>query len=853
MSTSHDGPASPLFTPLAIHGNTTMARLAKDGRFSEHLRTQVKHAITGQCTCWGIPFEVKRVVSAVDKTVTIPVPVTTPWLVFLHTSDRELISMNTSGIDTAPHGQMALGIEAAEYVFCYEDGKEVSVPIRWRHQIGMITRVWGENCFQAQAHCKPYPIHPLSEQPFDKAEWGWTQTRIMQPDAGAWMNWVWAWENPRPNSPLAALRITPRAGKVILSGLAYGSVVSQPLRWERRRKAILKLPAGTKYKKALESEGRSKHVQLDMGQVISVSPRPVYPNETWARTYNDQIPPISDDEVLIEYTAHPDAHFHFEDGAMVPVRHVEQAPKSGPLTVVTPATQRVHLTVIEKGSGKKVPVRLHVHGQAGEYLPPVDRHRIPNPLWFEDYSCDFFSDGKHACTYISGETTIDLPVGDVFVEVSKGFEIRPVRKVCKVTKTTTTITLTVEKVLGWRERGWVTADTHVHFLSPRTAQLEGEAEGVNVVNLLASQWGELMTNVGDFDGKTTYGSKEAGGSGEWLVRVGTENRQHVLGHISLIGYQGGIIAPMTTGGPDESALGDPVENLLMEWARLCRDQGGLVVIPHFPQPRAEHAASLIEGLVDGVEMTSANYRFGGINPYSLSDWYRYLNCGYFVPAVGGTDKMSASMLLGALRTYAKLPKTRTFDYASWMDAVRSGNTFVTFGPLMEFSVGSKSPGSRIALKRSGGTLDIAFDVASVTVPMSRVDLIVNGEIRESRKVRAHEDAGHWSVKVDRSSWLALLVRGRHTDMPEYIAAHSSPVMVFVEGTPFYSAADAMTILDQLEGAMAFLSTLATPTEAKAYKRMRMALEAAYRKLHNRMHVEGHDHPHTHVTDHREHH
>jgi hypothetical protein len=82
-----------------------------------------------------------------------------------------------------------------------------------------------------------------------------------------------------------------------------------------------------------------------------------------------------------------------------------------------------------------------------------------------------------------------------------------------------------------------------------SALLEGEAEGVNVVNLLASQWGELMTNVGDFDGRTTWGSREAGGDGEYLVRVGTENRQHVLGHISLLGYRGNIIAPMTTRGP----------------------------------------------------------------------------------------------------------------------------------------------------------------------------------------------------------------------------------------------------------------------------------------------------------------
>ena len=56
-------------------------------------------------------------------------------------------------------------------------------------------------------------------------------------------------------------------------------------------------------------------------------------------------------------------------------------------------------------------------------------------------------------------------------------------------------------------KGWVTADTHVHFLSPSTALLEGQAEDVHVVNLLASQWGEMFSNVSDFDGRTTLGAR----------------------------------------------------------------------------------------------------------------------------------------------------------------------------------------------------------------------------------------------------------------------------------------------------------------------------------------------------------
>jgi hypothetical protein len=187
---------------------------------------------------------------------------------------------------------------------------------------------------------------------------------------------------------------------------------------------------------------------------------------------------------------------------------------------------------------------LHIHGEYGEYLPPLDRHRLLNPMWFEDYAPEFPHLGIHFSTYIPGETRVRLPLGRIYLEVSKGFEIRPLRTIATVQANTEVITLELEKVLRWRERGWATADTHVHFLSPSTAALEGSAEGVNVVNLLASQWGELMTNVGDFDGKSTFGSRESGGDGEWLVRVGTENRQHVLGHISLLGYRGEAITPL---------------------------------------------------------------------------------------------------------------------------------------------------------------------------------------------------------------------------------------------------------------------------------------------------------------------
>jgi len=188
-----------------------------------------------------------------------------------------------------------------------------------------------------------------------------------------------------------------------------------------------------------------------------------------------------------------------------------------------------------------------------------------------------------------------------------------------------------------------------------------------------------------------------------------------------------------------------------------------------------------------------------------------------------------------------------------MDAVRRAETFVTYGPLLEFSVDGYPMGSRIEMSASGGTVDVCWEVASVTIPMTRVELVVNGEIRESLALSSQATYGHWSVKLDKSSWLALLVRGHYADKPEIIAAHSSPVMVMVEGSPMLAAADAVTILDQIEGALAYLDTVGTRAEDVAYKRMRMVLQSAHRTLHNRMHQLGYYHDHTPVTDHPEHH
>ncbi len=837
MPVFKDGPASPLFRPLFFSGNAASGPLSRD-LVSKEMAEASRWAPGGSCVIYGIPFRIGRAAVLVRNPVMLKFKaIRAPWFVFAHTSDALPQQSDASGFISASIGYGRLGEHAADYEVLRADGSRETLAIRRRYQIGAFRGPWGENCFEARAAGKPYSIRAHHEQM--TAGWGYSQTRAQAGAHWRWRTWLWAWENPRPEVPIVGLRLLPVKGPVVLFAVSAGNVSSNPLRWETRRKLTWRMPEGIKFEPRLDDLGNLKQIRLDLGQVIRVEAKRIYPQKDWEHSLLNSSAPPSDRDLLVEYTAHPEARFHFAGGKMRPV----SKGKAPELKTVPPARQRVELKVADRATGKPVAVKLHVHGASGEYLVPVDRHRIPNPAWFEDYSADVVHDGAHKATYISGETALDLPRGEVFIEVSRGFEVRPRRLRVRVGPSTRKITIALDKVLRWREKGWVSADTHVHFISPVTGLLEGAGEGVNIVNLLASQWGELMTNVGDFDGKTTWGSREAGGDGEYLVRVGTENRQHILGHISLLGYRGRIIAPMTTGGPDESALGDPVEILLSEWAEKCRRQGGLVVLPHFPNPRAEGAAAIVLDRVDGVEMTSWENLYGGIDPYALSDWYRYLNCGHLVAAVGGTDKMEASTAVGTVRTYARLASGRPFTYQEWVKSVRRAETFVTYGPLIEFMADGYPPGSRVKLKRSGGSLDIDWRVASVVTPMTKVELVVNGIIRESREVAPGAGAGSFRLRAESSCWAAILVRGRYKGKPEIIAAHSSPVMVEVAGTPFLAGADADTILQQIEGSLAFLDCVGTRAETAAYKRMRRLLIGAHRQMHNRLHAAGVFHRH----------
>ena len=851
------GPASDCFQPLPLTDACNVVRAV------------LPHALTppaalaqafGAQVFRGIPFLLgpagaDNVVLVDGEPVTVAARgLTARYLVFVHyVADRA--SNYMPGFADSDADGNELGDHVADYVLRYADGTEHVHAIRRRFAIQQAHIGWGASPFAAVPLLADQVIASSAEDQAagrTPAAYGRGETRHSSGrDAGPG-GWLYALPNPHPDRAIDALELRPADEPCAVYGIAATELTDHPLRPGTRRKVVVELAPGMSFNRAGELDG----VDVDLGTVISARRALDYDAAAWRSGTPNVQPALSATRALIEYAAHPAAKLYLGDRA-VSLQEVSgvraEVPGASQAAAVASAERPVKITVTERGSSQPVAVRLHLHGAAGEYLPPRGYHRTVNGNWFEDNYGEFVN-GLNQYAYIPGECVADLPLGEVFVEICRGYEVRPLRARVTVTPQTDELTFELERVLRWSERGWVTADTHVHFLSPQTALLEGAAEGVNVVNLLASQWGEMFSNVSDFDGATTLGARDFGGNGEFLVRVGTENRMQVLGHISLLGYAGAMIHPLCTGGPSESAIGDPQEVTMADWAARCLQQGGLVVMPHGPNPQCERAADIVLGVVDAMEMMTFNPCDFQLNPYGIADWYRYLNLGYRLPVVGGSDKMAAASQLGGVRTYTQLGELE-FTYDNWMAALRAGNTFVTVGPLAELTVEGRAPGATVELPRGGGTIHVQWRIESVAVPISSVELIHGGVVAEQADGRgALSLSGTATVHVQDSSWLALRVRGSYrSERPLDIAAHTSAVQVRVGGARPFSAHDAGLILDQIEGALAYVDTIAPRPDPNRYRQLRATLEGAWNRLHQTMHRQGVFHQHTPLHDHTSHH
>jgi hypothetical protein len=457
-----------------------------------------------------------------------------------------------------------------------------------------------------------------------------------------------------------------------------------------------------------------------------------------------------------------------------------------------PTGARVRVTT---ASGRYVPPEAHTYGLILKMFGP-DRDQVAH-RWF----------------YTDGSFRLRAPLGAVRVEMRKGMEFKSVdTRVDLAGAGTTQKTFTLARWIDMPKRGWHAADVHLHFFDPPSAKFEMAIEDVKVVNVL------VMNQLGAITDRERFtGALDSISDPTHLVYYNEEFRNGRLGHLALLNLKR-LVEPISTGrlGAPEPQFfrsahfslldssrgrnGDAAspDRLLIEAMRETHRQGGLVNWAHLRQ-ELEFPLDAALGEIDTVDILTDT-----MMPETLEFWYAMLNCGFRLPATGGTDRAAPHIPIGHQRVYTRL--SAPFTYQQWIDAIRKGASFVTNAPMLGLTVDVLEPGDERVLSAPGKLPVTAW--AESQLPFRTLDLVVNGNVVRS----VEPDSGGkrarltFDVPVDGPAWIAARAMGeRHPEImyyphPEWshpVVAHTSPVWVKYKAERLRVPASASFLLERL--------------------------------------------------------
>jgi hypothetical protein len=426
---------------------------------------------------------------------------------------------------------------------------------------------------------------------------------------------------------------------------------------------------------------------------------------------------------------------------------------------------------IKGATGKPTPARLRITDGGGAYHAPLGRQAHFLSGAGQDVGGQVLLEGK-AFAYVDGVCEVKLPAGPLTVAIDKGVEYLPVRRQLNLNAGQIALRFTIDRWTDDRPAGWFAGDTHAVAMSPHAALLEGAAEGLSVVQLLAHECPPEADRPAAVSNLLAFSGVEAAlRSPECFVAVNTRNTHPILGSVSLLNCHRPIF-PLRFGRPGELDHWS-----VSDWCDQCHRKQGLVVWPDLPRltdehPQGEALAALILGKIDAFEIGPAS----GLDGAAMRLWYRLLDCGLRPVLVGGSGKDSNAIPLGAVRTYARLPPGEEPSPAAWIEAVRGGCTFVTNGPLISLDVAGREPGNAVSIE-PGQRLAIHAQTRSAA-PLDCLEVLAGGAVIAS--ATASGDRRSITVEADlecaKSAWIVARCRGEGSRF-----AHTNAVFVEVPG------------------------------------------------------------------------
>lgn len=377
----------------------------------------------------------------------------------------------------------------------------------------------------------------------------------------------------------------------------------------------------------------------------------------------------------------------------------------------------------------------------------------------------------------TGDFDIQLPDGEWRISVDHGMEYIPVTKTFRVDgETDIDIRIELRRWIDMPKRGWWSGDVHVHHPTVdkghRDFLLEyAKATDLHVVNIL-----EMGHHEGCEFIQEGFGPAFRVRDRDYCLVSGQEDPRSTFGHIIGLNLTARVRDVSTYDFYDIAFQGIHKQpKALVGFAHLAWN--GCDLPRGFPW-------YVTTGELDFVELL----QFSQVNTI---EYYDYLDLGFRLTAAAGSDTPWGSTI-GEVRTYVYTGSE--FDVDAWFDGLEKGRTFVSNGPVLEFTVDGELPGTEMH-KKKGESIRIEVQVEShdaIGVPTSLSLAGTEGTIAKMPNLDGHASLSmELTHRVERSQWLAV-----HVVCDNGAIAHTTPVYVVVDGQPVWNAERAPGIIQK---------------------------------------------------------
>jgi len=492
---------------------------------------------------------------------------------------------------------------------------------------------------------------------------------------------------------------------------------------------------------------------------------------------------------------------------------VQQVPGGAQTQIVAPERHylkpmgQLSITVLD-ASGHPTATRIFVTGSDGRAYAPDNSwmnaddnfNRLERP-----FEAHYF--------HTTGVSELTAPVGQVAVEVMKGFEYRVTKQTVDVStnhEAKITIRLEALPIPQNPRKHWVSGDVHVHMNyggtyrnTPQHMLEQAAAENLSIVEDLVVNKEQRIPDISYFRVTPDPASTAAN-----LLMYGQEFHTSYWGHLGLLNLTRNFLIPDYVGYPATAAASLVPANA--DVADMAHAQQALVGYVHpfesIPDPAKEE--SLTYELPVDVALGKVDYiEVMGFSDHksTASVWYRLLNLGFRLPTAAGTDAMSNFASLhgpvGLNRVYAEVPRG-PLEIQPWLMAIKSGRTFATNGPLLGFTLDGHEAGDEIKLPAGEQQVKFTAWMRSI-VPLDHLEVVCNGRVARDLKLTGNRDAADVSgvLPVSQSGWCLLRTcadKAEHPILDLYPYATTSPVYIGVAGSSFHPKEDADYFLAWIE-------------------------------------------------------